>query len=331
MSAQRGIREWIVPETPFAVVDFETTGLRAGADRVVELSVVRLNPGEQPRLVLDTLVNPRRPMAATEIHGITDGDVADAPTFRDIAGDLVRALSGCVVASYNVYFDVPFLTYELAQAGVDTEAPHLCVMYLRPMLDMGQRCCLVDACRQHGVEQEPAHMTSADALAAAQLMLCCLAQMKARGIRTFGELASLKSYKFLDSFDASPFSPAVGDRLGGCGGLKSRARPAMPPRTDRPTQPRPAVNPLAIYWDALRVVLSDLIVTDAEIADLQRKRRELGVQDDQVRALHARAFAQILTQFADDRRLDERECLLMHKLHRCLSELGWAPGETVAS
>ena len=52
--------------------------------------------------MLDTLVNPRRAIAATEIHGITDDDVADAPEFGDIASDLVAAISDCVVAAYNV-------------------------------------------------------------------------------------------------------------------------------------------------------------------------------------------------------------------------------------
>ena len=67
-----GIKDRRIAETPVAIIDFETTGLTAGFDRVIEVSVVRVDPGEQPRLVFDTLVNPHRPVAATEIHGITD-------------------------------------------------------------------------------------------------------------------------------------------------------------------------------------------------------------------------------------------------------------------
>src|SRR5262245_59996831 len=81
-----GLLDRTVADTPVAILDFETTGLYAGVDRVVEVSVVRVEPGQPRRLALDTLVNPGRRMAATEIHGITEDDVRDAPRFEDIAG-----------------------------------------------------------------------------------------------------------------------------------------------------------------------------------------------------------------------------------------------------
>jgi DNA polymerase III epsilon subunit-like protein len=87
MASTSGIVDRCIHESPIAVVDFETTGLTPGFDRVIEVSVVRLDPGKEARLVLDTLVNPMRPVAATEIHGITDADVAKAPRFHEIAGE----------------------------------------------------------------------------------------------------------------------------------------------------------------------------------------------------------------------------------------------------
>jgi DNA polymerase-3 subunit epsilon len=67
-----GIVDSRIQETPIAILDFETTGLTPGYDRVVEVCVMRCVPGQAPRIVLDTLVNPLRAVAATEIHGITD-------------------------------------------------------------------------------------------------------------------------------------------------------------------------------------------------------------------------------------------------------------------
>ena len=72
MTRISGIASHPIAATPIAIVDFETTGLIAGTDRVVEVSVVRVDPGNEARLVLDTLVNPMRRMGATEIHGITE-------------------------------------------------------------------------------------------------------------------------------------------------------------------------------------------------------------------------------------------------------------------
>src|SRR5260370_9960669 len=122
-----------IDQTPVAILDFETTGLSPGRDRVVEVAIVRVEPGQKPRLVLDTLVNPRRRMACTEIHGITDADVADAPEFAEIADDLLAALGGCALAAYNDYFDMKFLTPELQPPGRDSAPPHFCLIYLRPI------------------------------------------------------------------------------------------------------------------------------------------------------------------------------------------------------
>jgi DNA polymerase III subunit epsilon len=106
-----------IADTPVAVIDFETTGRVPGVDRIVELAVVSLDPGREPEVVLETLVNPQRPVAATAIHGITDEDVADAPTLDEVAGEVSRVLSGRLVAAYNVSFDIRFLTRALCEAG----------------------------------------------------------------------------------------------------------------------------------------------------------------------------------------------------------------------
>src|SRR5205823_1336116 len=147
----RGIVERQLCGGPVAIIDFETTGLTPGADRVIEVAVARVDAHGDVRLVFDTLINPMRRVSATEIHGITDADVADAPRFADIAGELVGALSDCVVAAYNVYFDINFLNAELFGVGVDHEPPHFCLMYLRPMLGLGARCRLDVACQSHGI------------------------------------------------------------------------------------------------------------------------------------------------------------------------------------
>ncbi len=139
---EHGVLNRPIAETPIAIFDFETTGLNAGADRVVEDSVVRIEPGQEPQLVLDTLVNPNRKMAATEIHGITDEDVSGAPKFEDVAGNFLRSISSCVVSSYNIYFDIGFLQFELHRLGLSETPPHLCLMYMRPLLGLGSRCCL---------------------------------------------------------------------------------------------------------------------------------------------------------------------------------------------
>jgi DNA polymerase III epsilon subunit-like protein len=316
-----GISHRSIQETPIAIIDFETTGLTAGYDRVVEVAIVRIDPGSEPRVVLDTLVNPMRRVAATEIHGITDDDVADAPRFSDIAGEVVAALNGSVVAAYNVYFDIKFLSSELFAVGIDHEPPHFCLMYLRPMLGLGSRCKLEVACQAHGVAYQPTHMAARDAMAAACLLRHYMQQAQNRGISSFAELGRLKNYKFVQSFGQEPLPDRTQFNLGTWTRFQSRTGHVRAETVD------PERLALAGYWDTLKTVIADLDVTEEEMAYVATERHRLGLTIEQVRSLHARVYASIIQQFASDRRIDEREAEKIQRLHQCLSQLGWAPGE----
>ncbi len=317
----RGIVERQIADAPVAIIDFETTGLTPGADRIVEVAVARVDAQGDVRLVFDTLVNPMRRVSATEIHGITDADVADAPRFADIAGELVAALSDCVVAAYNVYFDINFLNAELFSVGVDHEPPHFCLMYMRPMLGLGTRCKLGVACQSHGIAYEPTHMAAHDALAAARLLSVYRREASRQGVRTFSELRKLKNYKFVNSFDQDPLPPPSSFKLGGWTRFCSRSARAPANTVDAEHLA------LASYWDTLKAVIADLDVTEEEIAEVASERERLGLSTEHVRSIHARVYASVIQQFAADKRIDDREARQLRRLQNCLSRLGWAPGE----
>jgi len=314
-----GIATRRIDSTPIAVIDFETTGLTPGHDRIVEAAVVRIEPGEQPRLVFDSLINPGRPMAATEIHGITERDVARAPRFQDVAGELLAATKDCVLAAYNVYFDIKFLSFELSNAGVAHEPPHLCLMYLRPMLKLGSRCKLDEACRQHGVSYTPTHIAAHDAMAGGHLLRSYMQAMQRQGVATFADLASLKNYKFNESFTSLPFHDPATYGLRRFQGVVSRAGFAAP--VD------PVREATVSYWEALKTVLADLEISDEELAYVLAERKRGGLRTEQIRVLHARVFASVISQFVGDQWLDDREVSKLHRLHSCLAQLGWAPGQ----
>ena len=315
-----GVAQRSIHEVPVAVLDFETTGLTPGIDRVVEVSVVRVDPGQEPRLVFDTLVHPRRPVAATDIHGITDADVQDAPFFEDIAGALLASLQGCVVASYNIYFDIKFLRYELDLAGVTHVPPHLCLMYLRPLLGLGYRCRLEDACRKHGIDYRATHRAADDAQAASRLFLCYRRELRKRRIEMFGDLARFGSYKFLSSFRNAPFASPESYGLRLKTRIRSRAGLSQPREVD------PSRAALREYRDAIKTMVADLTVTREEQQHAIALRRKLGLKPEQIRMVHAQVFAQASLQLSRDGRLGRREARVLHRLHACLAELGWAPG-----
>ena len=89
-----------MPGPGFAVIDFETTGLFPGGhDRVVEVAVVHADPHGTITGRWETLVNPGRDLGPQSIHQIRAADVLDAPTFDQIADQLVEMLRGCAPCS----------------------------------------------------------------------------------------------------------------------------------------------------------------------------------------------------------------------------------------
>jgi len=317
----KGIKDYAIHKAPIAILDFETTGLTPGIDRVVEISVYKLEPGKSLHLTFDTLVNPLRPMAATEIHGITDKNVAKAPKFSDIVGDLIESLSGCVIATYNVYFDIKFLNYELQQSEVSHLPPHFCLMYMRPMLGLGNRCNLETACNEHGIDYKAAHVAAVDAEASAKLMEFYLDVLANRKIKTYGQLSRLKSYKFLNSFVNDPLPHSCNFNLKKSERFLSRAdfKSSLSINPERQ-----AINE---YWDALKSVLADLEITDDELDYIISIRKKIKLPKEKIRMLHARAFSSVICQFIDDKWLDDKEVKKLRRLSHCLSKLGWAPGE----
>jgi DNA polymerase III subunit epsilon len=106
---------------PLAFIDLETTGVNLGQDRIVEIGMIKiLTDGNQS--VKRKLINPEMPIpaSATEIHGISDEMVKNAPTFRQSAQEIKQFLDGCDLAGYNSNrFDIPLLVEEFLR--VDTE------------------------------------------------------------------------------------------------------------------------------------------------------------------------------------------------------------------
>ncbi|HEY93649.1 MAG TPA: 3'-5' exonuclease [Dehalococcoidia bacterium] len=105
---------------PLAVIDLETTGTRYYADRIVEFSVLKIYP-DGTEEYKSRRVNPQIeiPVGASNVHGITNEDVKNEPTFRQLAKGIVEFLEGCDLCGFNVLdFDLPLLEYEFERAGI---------------------------------------------------------------------------------------------------------------------------------------------------------------------------------------------------------------------
>ncbi len=108
---------------PLVFFDIETTGLDIATDRIVEISYQKFYPNGQAESKT-IRINPLIPIpaATTKIHGITNEDVADCPTFSDLAQELAEVFSNCDIAGYNsINFDIPLLAEEFIRADIDID------------------------------------------------------------------------------------------------------------------------------------------------------------------------------------------------------------------
>lgn len=161
-----------MPWGGFAVIDVETTGLSPQGDRILELAILRTDRAGR---VLDEWVSrfdPQGPVGATHIHGITQADVAGAPTFAEVIPELNARLTGLAMVAHNARFDLAFLRTEFARAGwVLPLLPSLCTLdasrFYLPDLD---RRRLPDCCVASGIQLVDAHSAMGDARATATLL-----------------------------------------------------------------------------------------------------------------------------------------------------------------
>jgi DNA polymerase-3 subunit epsilon len=109
-------------ELPLVVIDTETTGRDPEVDRAVEIACVLFRRGEITER-RSWLVNPGRPIPqeSSDIHGIDDEKVREAPPFAAMAAELIEVLAGAVPVAYNAEYDRKVLTAELSRAGVSSE------------------------------------------------------------------------------------------------------------------------------------------------------------------------------------------------------------------
>ncbi len=110
-------------KNPVVFFDLETTGTNITSDRIVEICYLKVHPnGNEEAKTLR--INPEMhiPEQASAVHGIYDADVADCPTFKEVARDIAHDIEGCDLAGFNSNrFDIPVLAEEFLRAGVDID------------------------------------------------------------------------------------------------------------------------------------------------------------------------------------------------------------------
>ena len=163
----------LILKKPLAFIDIEATGNNVSTDRIVEIAIVKYIP-DGSRTVKRKIINPQIPIppAITEIHGITDEMVKDAPGFKQVAHEIKQILDGCDLSCYNAYrLDIPMLMEEFLRAEVDFDMKGRKVVDVQKIFHQMEQRTLSAAYKFYcNKSLEGAHGAEVDANATAEIL-----------------------------------------------------------------------------------------------------------------------------------------------------------------
>ena len=158
---------------PIVFFDLETTGVDTSKDRIVEISMIKVMP-DGSKDVKTRRVNPEMPIPAeaTAVHGITDEDVKNEPTFRQLAKSLAQFIQGCDFGGFNSNrFDLPLLVEEFLRVGVDVDLKRRKFVDVQTIFHKKEQRTLVAAYKFYcDKDLTDAHSAAADTMATYEVL-----------------------------------------------------------------------------------------------------------------------------------------------------------------
>ena len=266
-------------EAPFAVVAIATTGFSpAGGDRIVEIAIARVDGHGAVSDEYATLLDPGRDVGPLFAHGIATSEVRSAPTFADVAGEILDRLDGAVVVMHDGAFVERFLDAEFARAGVELPlTPALCSQWLARRTLSTPDTTLRTLARHAG---RTAFDTTA-ALGAVRTIAALLSQMLAVHPGPVRYLCGLRPMPERE-VEREPVTRPLEARDGTDGWMSSLlARRTLPTAA-------PGEVDAQRYLDTVADALRDGRLLGGEFQTLLRLAGSAGLDAGQVEALHVR-------------------------------------------
>ena len=158
---------------PLVFIDLETTGTNIAIDRIIEIAMVKILP-DKTRVVKHKLINPQMPIpkSSTDIHGITNEKVKDAPTFKEVANELKQFIDNADLSGYNSNrFDIPLLMEEFLRAGISIDMVKRRLLDVQTIFHLMEKRTLAAAYKFYcEKELTDAHSAEADACATWEIL-----------------------------------------------------------------------------------------------------------------------------------------------------------------
>lgn len=158
---------------PICFFDLETTGINISKDKIVEISILKVHP-DGKETSYTKRVNPEMkiPEEVTLVHGISDEDVADAPTFKEIAKEVYSLIKDSDLGGFNSNrFDIPVLAEEMLRADIDFDMKSNKSIDVQTIFHKMEQRTLSAAYKFYcGKNLDDAHSAEADTLATYEIL-----------------------------------------------------------------------------------------------------------------------------------------------------------------
>lgn len=270
----------------FAAIDFETTGLNPSTNKVIEIGIVRFSSSGKALSEFESLVNANRDVGRTDIHGIKASDLINAPTFSQIANEVISILDGAVLVAHNKSFDFRFLKREFELLGVDLGLfDGLCTMELMSASFPRSPRKLGKCCEFLGIALGREHSALDDARMSAKIAAHVMNQFGFPAIPPPMAMpkVSLQSGLPLRRSEVQTIQTTQGNFL-------AALIADLPP--SKLNSGKLAI-PTAQYLDLLDRILEDRLIDKNEAIFLQMTAAELGLSADYVKVINATYFVSL--------------------------------------
>ena len=290
-------------QTEFVVIDTETTGLFK-KDRIVEIACVVFKGGKMLE-EWSTLINPNRDLGPTHIHKITPSMVSIAPTFEEIANDLLRLMNGRIIVCHNANFDVRMLSQEFAKIAteIDFGSPFCTMIAARQALRPGMDN-LTDACRSLDIPIKGTHSALGDAR-----MTMALFQYVSESEQNPSP-ASCKYNQKLNPFPTVQRKIYERKEEDSVGRIRAFTKKVPFPTTEQKE---------VAYLLLLNMAMDDLVISEDESSELRKWAEELQIPENRLIELHVGYMDSFIQSALRDGLISEVEREVLAKIAKALS------------
>ena len=281
----------------FAIVDLETSGLEPGNARVIEIAILLVNSNGEVQEEYATLINPGNgQVGPTFIHHITEEAVLSAPSFQDVAGDILNRFKNRIIVAHHAAFEDKFLAAEFKRAGIKVPPlPALDTLWLsRQVVDL-PNYKMQTVLQHYGIEEIDLHTALGDVRALNKILPTLINQASTILFPTLhSELPKIEP-------SGKQKTRVTNLKKGEKGWINSLLEKLPESGSEITSEIE------ADYLDLLTQVLSDGKIIGDEAKALSRLAGEAGLGRNQLITLHERFVKQLRAQAEADGNVDPIE------------------------